>query len=316
MSHSVHPHEARDAVPAAVEPMAAGAHAVGQAADAAAEHPVTGHLMRLGYIVRGIIYFLPGVLALRLALGAQGGGAAITPGGALEVIAQQPLGRFLLIPIAVGLAGYSLWGLVRAGLDPLDRGNSAKGIVTRLGYLLSAIAYAGLFAATFSFIAGSMSHVSTDRDWTADLLAQPAGRWMVGVIGLCWIAGAGITQIVIGWRGSFEKDLRHERMSPGERWWATHLGRVGVTSRGVVFTIVGMLIVAAALYLDPQRSSGMDGALLELSKQPYGRLLLSVVALGLMVFGLFSVMCARWMRLPSKESPPREQAHRPLSRSA
>ncbi len=305
MSHSVHPHEIRGD-----GSIAAGAHAVGHAADAASEHPVAGYLMRLGFIVRGIIYFLPGILALRLALDAPGGGgsgSAITPTGALEMIAQQPLGRFLLIPIAVGLAGYAVWGLVRAVLDPLNRGNSVKGIGARIGYLLSAVAYAGLFVATYNFISGTMAHIPADRDWTAELLAKPSGRWMVGIIGLCWIAGAGITQIVIGWKASFEKDLRQERMSSTERRWAVRLGRVGHVARGVVFTIVGMLVVTAALTIGSQQSRGMDGALLELLKQPYGRILLAAVALGLMVFAAYSMMCARWMRLPSKG--PRQHEH-------
>jgi hypothetical protein len=313
MPLSNHPTEARAAPPAASAERGAhaAADAVGHAADAAAGHPLTGLLMRLGYIVRGIIYLLPGVLALRMALGTHGGGGggAITPNGAVEMIAQQPLGRFLLIPIAAGLAGYSLWGVIRAVLDPLNRGHSPKGIGTRLGYALSALAFAGLFAATLRFIAGSMAHIPEDRDWTAELFAHPAGRWLVGIIGLCWIAGAGISQIVIGWTGSFEKDLKKERMTSTEHWLAVRLGRVGITVRGVVFTVIGMLIVAAALHLNPQDSRGMDGALLELLHQPFGRALLAFVALGLITFGTFSVMCARWMRLPSSRPRQLEQPH-------
>jgi hypothetical protein len=281
------------------------ARAAGRAADAAAEHPLTGHLMRFGYIVRGLIYLLPGALALQLALGTHGEGGAITPTGALAMIGDQPLGRLLLIPVAAGLAGYSLWGVVRAILDPLRRGNSAKGIGKRLGYALSALAFAGLFAATLRFIVGSMSHIPEDRDWTAELLAHPAGAWIIGIIGLCWIAGAGIGEIVLGWTGNFEKDLRKERMTSTERWWAVRLGRVGITARAVVFTIIGILIVAAALHINPQESSGMDAALLELSNQPFGRVLLASVALGLITFGTFSIMCARWMRLPGSGARPR-----------
>lgn len=270
------------------------------AAEDAAEQPMVGRLMRLGYIVRGIIYFLPGLLGLKLALGAgHGGGAAMTPTGALEMIAQHPLGRLLMIPIAVGLAGYSLWGVVRAVLDPLHRGNSPKGIGMRLGFALSGLAFAGLFAAAIRFLAGSMAHIPKDRDWTAGLLAHPGGRWLVGILGLCWIVGAGIGQIVIGWTGSFEKDLETDRMSPGERWWSVRLGRVGIVARGLVFAIVGALLVAAAWRFNSRGSQGIDGALLELLNQPSGRALLAFAASGLITFGIFSMMCARWMRLPS-----------------
>lgn len=292
--------------------IAAGTRAMGHAADVVSEHPVAGHLIRLGYIVRGIIYFLPGVLALRMAFVApDGGGGAIAPSGALELIAQQPLGRLLMIPIAVGLAGYSMWGVVRALLDPLHRGNSIKGIGARLGYLSSAAAYAGFLVATCNFIFGALSHIPAGRDWTAELLARPSGRWMVGLFGLGWIAGAGIAQIVIGWSGSFEKDLRRESMSSSEFWWAVRLGRVGHVARGGVFTIIGILILAAALYAGPQQSHGMDGALLALLKQPYGRILLVFVAMGLIAFAAYSGMCARWMRLPSREPLGNEQPYRP-----
>ena len=274
--------------------------AVEHAADAAVEQPMVGRLMRLGYIVRGIVYLLPGVLALKLALGAgDGGRAAMTPTGAVEMIAQHPLGRLLMIPIAVGLAGYSLWGVVRAVLDPLHRGHSPKGIGTRLGYALSGLAFAGLFAAAIRFLAGAVNHIPKDRDWTVALLAHPAGRWLVAILGLCWILGAGIGQIVIGWTGSFEKDLETHRMSPGERWWSVRLGRVGIVARGLVFAIVGALMVSAAWHFDSRGSHGIDGALLEVLHQPSGRALLAFAASGLITFAIFSMMCARWMRLPS-----------------
>ena len=262
-----------------------------------------GQLIRLGYIVRGIIYFLPGLIALRLALANAGASSAgITPSGAVELIAQQPLGRVLMLPIAVGLAAYALWGGARAIFDPLDRGKSTKGVLMRLGYLTSAVAFAGLFLAALKFVSGSSAHVIGDADWTVALLAKPAGRWIVGIIGVCWIAGAGITQMVIGWKGLFESDLKEEIMSSTERHWAIRLGRIGITARGVVFTIIGFLLVGVALNTNPSHARGMDGALLTLSQQPFGRLLIAAAALGLMAFGVFSMMCARWMRLDSNGS--------------
>lgn len=313
MPHTLLPGETGAVLPATPpEGVTATAHAVGRgAAEAAAKLPLLGHLVRLGHIVRGIIYFLPGLLALRLAIATPGGtGAAITPTGAIDLIAQQPLGRFLMVPIAVGLAAYALWGGVRAVLDPLDRGHSTKGILTRLGYLTSAVAFAGLFFAAFQFLSGASAHVLGDRDWTASVLSKPAGRWIVGIIGVCWIAGAGITQMVIGWKGLFADDLKRETMSATEYRWAVRLGRIGITARGVVFTVIGMLLVGVALKTNPSHVQGMDGALLTLSQQPFGRLLIAGVGLGLMAFGAFSMMCARWMRLTSSGSSHSSQPRR------
>jgi hypothetical protein len=182
-------------------------------------------------------------------------------------------------------------------LDTLHRGHSWNGIGQRFGYAISAVAYMGLVAATFRYAAGPQSHMGRPRDWTADLLEKPAGALMVVIIGVGWIIGAGLTQIVSGWRGKFQADLALDRMSRSERIWANRLGRFGTVARGVVFTIIGVLMVAAALHASPRSSSGMGGALVEILHQPFGRTLLAAAAVGLIAFGAFSVMCARWMRI-------------------
>jgi uncharacterized protein DUF1206 len=281
--------------PATLHTASESVHRAGNAATGATKTPWIQGLMRLGYIARGLVYLVPGVLALRLAIGTHG--AMITQTETIGVIGRQPLGRLLLIPVAVGLAGYALWGMVRAVLDPLRKGHSVRGIMERLGYAMSGLAYAGLLAATVRFLASAARHTAKDRDWAAELLAKPSGAWLLGIVGLCWIAGAGVLQISEGWRGSFKDDLALERMGSGERRWAARLGHVGIVARGVVFSIIGMLLVAAALHANPHMESGLDGAMLELTRHPFGRILLAAVAMGLIAFGVFSVMCARWMRM-------------------
>ena len=97
-------------------------------------------------------------------------------------------------------------------------------------------------------------------------------------------------------RDSFADDLDLGRVSPAERRWALRLGRFGIAARGAVFTIIGILMVGAALHAS-SHSGGMDDALLALARQPFGRALLAVAGLGLVAFGVFSAMCARWMRM-------------------
>jgi uncharacterized protein DUF1206 len=258
------------------------------------EVPAIRGLFRFGYIARGVVYLVPGLLALRLAIGKHG--AVITQKGTIAVIGRQPLGRLLLIPVAAGLAGYALWGVIRAVLDPLRKGHSVQGVLERLGFAMSGLAYASLLVATVHFLVSAV-HTEKNRDWAAELLAKPSGAWLLGIVGLGWIAGAGILQIAHGWRGTFKDDLRLEHMGSEERRWAERLGQAGIVARGVVFSIIGMLIVAAAYHRDPERESGLNGALLELMRQPFGRILLAAAALGLVAFGAFSVMCARWVRI-------------------
>ena len=280
--------------PRVAAPLAA-VHRMGRVASAAAGHAWIEGFSRFGYVVRGAIYLIPGVLALEQALGAHG--AAITQTGAIEMIGQQPLGRILLIVVAFGLAGYTQWGVIRAVLDPLHQGHSSRGLARRFGYAMSALAHAGLLAATLRYLSIALPLTGSHQDWSTELLARPFGAWLVGIIGVCWIAGSGIGEIARGWRGGFKQDLAFERMGSFERRWSVPLGRFGTVARGGVFTIVGMLLVAAALHVAPHRQGGMDGALLELARQPFGRLLLGAAALGLIAFGAYSMMCARWMRM-------------------
>ena len=280
--------------PAAVP--AAAVHARDAARDAVA-NPWVERFMRFGHIVRGVIYLVIGVLALRLALGIRG--AAMTQTGAIEMIGQQPFGRILLVIVCVGLAGYSLWGAICAVLDLLHEGHSLRGLAKRAGFAGSALAYAGLLVVTLQFLLGPHAHIAKPRDWTGELLAKPFGAWLTGIIGLCTIAGAFFGEIMQGWRGRFASDLDLTRRSTAERRWAMNLGRVGIVARGIVFAIIGIFLVASALHANPHHATDSDGALRGLARQPFGLVLLAAAGLGLMAFGMFSVMCARWTKMPA-----------------
>jgi hypothetical protein len=262
------------------------------------EHPWVERWSRFGFLVRGLIYVLPGVLALLLALG--GRGAAISPLQAIELVGREPLGRVALAVLAVGLAGYSLWGAIRAVFDPLERGRSPHGIAKRLGYLSSALGYGSLFATTTRLLAGIEPRMSTARDGVARLLEAPLGPWLVGAIGLGWIGGAGVGEIAKAARGDFEKDLQLERMSRTERRVVLWLGRVGIAARGAVLAFIGVSLVVAAWHADAARERDFAEVLFALPRLPFGRWLLGAAALGLIAFGLFSLSCARWMRMRAR----------------
>lgn len=289
------------------------AQRAGHAARAFAESKPIQFLARFGYVVRGVIYLVPGILALRLAIRQHG--AATSPTDAIAVIGRQPFGHALLLVVLAGLVGYSIWGLMRAVLDPLGRGNSPRGLGRRFGYASSALTYLGFVALTFHLLSGSPSHADQTQQWAEQVLAKPLGAWILGAVGLIWIVCAGFMEIVLGWTGGFERDLRWERMSPGERWWAARLGRIGIIARGMVFAVIGCLLIAAAFHGNAHRAGGMGEALEAIARQPSGRTLLALAATGLMVFGVFSILCARWMRTRSGGSSdrprpqPREVRH-------
>jgi hypothetical protein len=271
-----------------------------QAARQAVRSPWVERIMRLGFFVRGLVYGLVGVLAIQVALGGRGG-QITEQQGAIAAIGAQPFGHILLILILVGLAGYALWGIVRAWLDPLHKGSDAKGIVQRIGSLLSAISYGALMIPTWNAIqnkagaAQSGGTTNSAQRTVGSLLTQSWGPWVVGLAGLA-ILGSGIGQIATGLKAKFDMTLDPYKLSSDQRKWATRLGRIGYVARGIVFSIMGILLVQAARLSDPMKARGIDGALMELVRQPYGWLLLAIVAAGLIAFGAYSILGAFWFR--------------------
>jgi hypothetical protein len=280
------------AVEKAKEQVAAKANDVAQSAD-----PWIERLARLGYAVRGILYMTVGLLAFLVALGK--GGATTDKHGAIATIGSQPFGKLLLVVIAVGLIGYSLWGFVRAIFDPLDRGTDPKGIAQRIGYVVSGISYGVLVIPTVRFImgdGGAGTNSQGAEDLTAALMSQPFGVWLVGIVGLIGIAG-GFGQIFQAVTADFKKDLKFHEMNGKEQEFAIRVGRFGMAARGVVFAMLGFFVFQAALQHDPKQAKGIDGALQTLVQQPYGPWLMGIVALGLVAFGIYSLLCAKWIHV-------------------
>jgi len=255
-------------------------------------------LARLGYLAKGIVYTIVGVLAVQAAFGA--GGQTTDAKGALGAIAAQPFGKFLLALLTVGLIGYVVWRFVQAVQDPEHKGDDAKGWATRLGYAVSGLIYASLAFTAIGLIRGSGGGGggNSKQDWTAQLLAQPFGQWLVGLVG-AFVIGLGFYQLYKAYKAKFRKEMKLHEMSPTEETWATRIGRFGLGARGVVFCIIGFFLLQAARQSDASEVRGLDGALQSLAQQPYGPWLLGIVALGLVAYGIHMAVQARYIRIPS-----------------
>jgi hypothetical protein len=263
----------------------------------AAYSPVMEALARLGYGVRGLIYITMGLLAVQVALGKSG--APTDQKGAIAAIGTQPAGVILLWVVLIGLVSYSLWGVVRAVFDPLHKGHDLKGLLARFGFLVSAFGYAILVLPTYRFITGAGSTTQNGaqtQQSMASIMAMPWGRWAVGVLGIAVLAG-GLYQIYLGFKAGFDRQFQTYTLTPKEVKLATNIGRFGTSARGVVLAIVGSLIIRAAYQANPSQPVGMDTALATLMHQPYGIWLLGIVAVGLIAFGFYSMLCALWFRL-------------------
>ena len=249
-------------------------------------------LSRAGFVARGLIYGIIGVLALRLAVGH--GGRTTNQQGALHTVANQPLGKALLTLLAIGLGGYALWRFARAAIGHGPEGTDSK--LDRVTALASGIVYASFCIAAVRILTGSKGSSSTPKTASRDVFGWPAGIWIVGAAGLI-VIGVGLYQGYRGITRDFLKDSKTEQMSPRTKRWISRLGLIGHLSRMIVFTLVGVFLVKAAVDYNPQAAIGLDGALAKLQHNSLGPLLLGVVALGLIAFALYSFSDARYRRI-------------------
>jgi Domain of Unknown Function (DUF1206) len=254
-------------------------------------------LGRLGLACKGVVYVLIGTLAVQAALGR--GGATTDAKGALTQVLNAPFGKLLLGLIAIGLAGYVLWRCVQAFMDTDRKGTDTKGLVARAGYLISAIIYTTLALAALRLLQGVSDGRNGDQatqDWTAKLFEQPFGQALVVVVGLV-VLGSAAMQAYRAYTADFRKELAMGEMSGETQTWAERAGRMGHAARGVTLGIVGLFLVVAALRQQPEEARGLAGAMAALVDQPYGPLLLALVAVGLAAYGLYEFVEARYRRM-------------------
>lgn len=259
----------------------------------AADSPAARALARAGLAARGTLYILIGWIAILVALGQSSQQA--NQEGALQLLARQPYGLVSLWLLGVGFAGYALWRLSEAAFGVTGEGN---GVGPRLKSLVQALIY-GFFAyLTFKIIlgAGGGNSASKQQDLTASVMHHTGGQWLVGIAGLA-IVIVGLVLIFVGIRRKFLKYLHLLQMSPRTRRVVEWLGIAGTAARGAVFALAGVLVIEAAITYDPAKAGGIDKALFTLRNQPFGELLLFLAALGLIVFGVYSLCEARWRRV-------------------
>lgn len=256
------------------------------------DNPFVEALVRGGYVARGLIYSLVGLVAVGVAF--EQGGTVTDQSGAIAMLASQPFGKIIMLVLAVGLLGYSFWGFVRAVFDPLGRGHDTKGILERVGFFASGLSYGSLAAVAMHFATGmTQAKASTPQDMSATFLEKPYGPWIVAVLGVVWL-GAAAGQLYTSYKADFKHDLK-SNLPANEKLWAERLGRAGYAARGIVFGLVGWFLIQSAMQVNPKQAVGLDGALLKLAEQPFGVYLLAAVALGLLAFGIYSILCARWI---------------------
>ena len=253
----------------------------------------TSYVGRAGLVARGVIYSVIGILALRIAFGA-GGGEEADKDGAFEVLSRHPLGRVALAVLAAGFACYAAWRLVEAVLDP-DRGGPAK----RAGSAARTVIYTSFFLTAMTYVVHDKGKPNSDQDHqdqSATVLAWPAGRYLVGAVGVGLVV-AGLWNAYRAVTGKYRDHLKKAEIDTAERPWITGVACAGLAARAVIFSAVGFFVLRTAVRADPQDTVGLDGSLRRLADEPGGPVALAVVAAGLIAYGLWSFVEARYRRL-------------------
>jgi Domain of Unknown Function (DUF1206) len=253
-------------------------------------------MARTGLAARGLTYLIIALIAAQIALG--GSSQTADQHGALEDVASKPFGRVLLIAMAVGFAAYALWRWSVAAFGGPDTGSGGKELAQRLGALAMGFVYAALCVSTILVVMGRPTSSSNQQQQsaTARLLALPLGRALVFVIGAGIVIGGGI----VIWRAvkrRFEEKLATEKMGPGMHSWAIGLGIAGNGAGGVVLALVGIFLIQAAAANNAHASKGLDQTLRTVAHAPFGPVLLLIVAAGLVAYGLYSFVEARYRRV-------------------
>ena len=246
---------------------------------------------RVGLTARGTVYILMGFLAFLIAGGSH---AEVDQKSALDKVLLQPEGKLLVGLMAIGFACYALWRFYEAAAG-------VTGENSRMGYRVISCArgliYSSLALTAISVYNGSHQRQSTQqRGYAIDVMARSGGRFVVGILGVV-IVVVGVVGLNEGMKFKFMRYFQGEHLSPAVRRWIRGLGRIGITARGFVFIIVGILLVVAAWTHNATRATGLDGALKTLRNQPFGGLLLGVVATGLVIFGIYGLAEARYRHI-------------------
>lgn len=273
--------------------------AADEAAGTARDSTTLRLLARTGHAVNGLLHILIGGIAISIAVAALGGGSAgggskdADQSGALQTLAGTPGGIVVIWVVAVGLFALALWNLIAAFL--VRNSETRKRWSQRFTKVSIAVAYITVGSTALVFaLGGSTDSSQSSQGVTATLLSSPGGVFVVIAIGLV-IIGVGGFFVYKGVTQKFLEDIAPP--AGAAKRAVVVVGIVGWVAKGIALVVVGILFIVAAATHDPDKASGMDGALTALAALPFGVFILFVIGVGLIAYGLFCGARARWGRM-------------------
>jgi hypothetical protein len=254
--------------------------------------PVEG-MARFGLCGRGLVYLVVGLIALQLALGHHG---RADKNGALAAIRDKPLGSVLLVVLAVAFTGYAGWRLLQGAIGHRDEDEGAKRAAKRAASVGRGLLYASFAYTTVRFLATSQESRDKTEPLTARVMSWTGGQTLVFCVGVA-IVGTGGYMVFRGVTQKFLERLDLRGAPRAAELAAAGVGLVGMAARGALVVLVGAFLVRAAVRYEPDKAKGLDAALKSLADEPLGGLLIGVIGAGLVCFGLWSFLEARYRRV-------------------
>jgi len=248
------------------------------------------HFARFGYATKGAIYIFIGVLTAMAAFN-QGGQTTGRKGAFLE-IAQQPFGQVLLSLVGIGFVGYGVWRFIQSIRDAENQGDDPKGLIIRTGYILSGLLYFYFAYYAYQLVSASSGNNGGSKFLVAKMLQWSIGEWLVGLLALIVLA-KGIYQVHKVTSGKYNKDVRDSQMREEIKKTYRSLGQFGLIARALIFGIISFFLVKAAMTSDAAQAKGTSGVFSFISSTG-GPLLMGIVAIGLIGFGIFEFVKARY----------------------
>lgn len=268
-------------------------------AKSAAQSDTARKVVLVGWAAKGVVYVALAFLVLQMAFGSTSQQATTT--GALEYIAGTAPGRITLIVLGIGLVAFAIGRILEVttlagpGIEAQDK---AVAVVLALVYASLALTAFSIVGLAGSGSGGSGGGGSSQQQGSAFLLGLPGGQILVGVIGLLIIA-FGVYEAYKGVQEKFLNTLRTGEMSSGVRSATHKIGTAAYVTKGATLALLGYFFLQSALTYDPKQARGLDAALQEISQQSWGQVVLTLVALGLLAYGVFAFLESRYRRVGS-----------------
>jgi uncharacterized membrane protein YidH (DUF202 family) len=250
---------------------------------------------RLGLIAKGIVYILVGALAFMAAfeVGGQSSKTA-SKEGAFQTVLDLPAGNIILGTIAIGLLCYSIWRFVQVGRK--QSSSASEGASKKVRYALSGLIYLSLaFLAAKMALQQPSGSGASDQERVSQVMEQSYGHILL-IIAALIIAGVGIYQLWYAFSEKYKKHINNSSVHDRGARVLMPAGKLGYAARGFVWLIIAWMLGNAAMHYNASEAGGTTKAFEFVESSTYGSYLLGALALGLICYGIFNFMRARYER--------------------